>query len=580
MLTPEQIERLRRAGYSDLKIGAFEKRQDLIQPRTDTQPEGPSFLGEAGQDIAQTASGIGDVGRDTGRKIQESVSSDAPFQVKLGQVSGAVAGGISGTIGEVLKGGAKLALTRGGEERAKGAIGAVTEPIVQSKPVQGLIEYYQSLSDNDRRTVDASLGGAGLALDVALLGGGKKAGEVAIKEGSKLGSKALDVGEAGIKRAGRAVEPAVNLAERGAGVVTRAVERGRTNIRAASELDDAVRAIPTGAAQNLARTGVGLNDTRTILRIVPEAKEASSRLFQAVKSFTANKTGTNPTEIIGEPLVKSLDRLQGAREKLGSQIGEVAKTLDNVPKGQVAERITARLQRVPGMEGITITPKGKLEFKGTVFETLAAKEQKALQQAFDAANSGGTGYQKHLLRQRLFETTRAAKRSGTPPTDTFTSAIDAIRGGLLDILSQNNRYAALSQEFAKVMGPLADLEKLMKSNKMINASEDIIKLKAGLLARRLSSNAASNPEIRAIIQRIDGLMQTNSLSQVEGLQALYNIFNKHYDIAGDTTFQGLTQTARGVGETVIATGKKVVGETPAVRQKAIEDLMRELLKKG
>jgi hypothetical protein len=71
-----------------------------------------------------------------------------------------------------------------------------------------------------------------------------------------------------------------------------------------------------------------------------------------------------------------------------------------------------------------------------------------------------------------------------------------------------------------------------------DATEDILDMQAGLLARRLTGNAQSNPQIRNILKMLDKATgKTGTKDSVEALQDLYNIFDKYYSIAGKTGFQ-------------------------------------------
>jgi hypothetical protein len=124
----------------------------------------------------------------------------------------------------------------------------------------------------------------------------------------------------------------------------------------------------------------------------------------------------------------------------------------------------------------------------------------------------------------------------------------------------------------------------MKLNKLAGATEDILNMDAGLLARRLTSNAGSNPEIRNLLRLLDKATKKagKTAINVENLQDFYNILDKYYDIAGKTTLQGQVQRGfekgSGIIDTVFKNVKKFGGETDAVRTKAIEDALNEILR--
>jgi hypothetical protein len=121
----------------------------------------------------------------------------------------------------------------------------------------------------------------------------------------------------------------------------------------------------------------------------------------------------------------------------------------------------------------------------------------------------------------------------------------------------------------------------MKLNKLAGATEDILNMDAGLLARRLTSNAASNPQLRQILKNIDTALKGKTFVNLENLQDVYNVFDKYYDIAAKTGFKGQIKSAidssGGIIDRAFGALKEVAGETPAVRQKAIDDLLKSLL---
>ncbi|MBP7061636.1 hypothetical protein KBA84_02265 [Patescibacteria group bacterium] len=76
-----------------------------------------------------------------------------------------------------------------------------------------------------------------------------------------------------------------------------------------------------------------------------------------------------------------------------------------------------------------------------------------------------------------------------------------------------------------------------------DATEDILDMKGGLLARRLTSNAVSNPQVRQLLRNLDKVSGGKTTESVESMQDLYNILNKYYNIAGKTGLQGQVTSA-------------------------------------
>ena len=107
-------------------------------------------------------------------------------------------------------------------------------------------------------------------------------------------------------------------------------------------------------------------------------------------------------------------------------------------------------------------------------------------------------------------------------------------------------------------------------------------MSAGLLARRLTSMAPSNPQIRKIIKSIDDVLKARGgvLESVENLQDLYNILNQYLKLSGKTGFEWLITTGvekvRGVKEFISKTAGALVGKTDAVKKDALEKIFRDI----
>lgn len=372
---------------------------------------------------------------------------------------------------------------------------------------------------------------------------------------------------------------AVDITKMAGETLARVPSRVATNVAEKQAQEAVIRYLPTPKAQVAARDGIDVVDVTTLPEVVktPQAQ----KLVQVVKDFAQGKTKTDPIEVVGEPITKRVKDLDTQRKTIGAQLGEVSKNLGIVTKPELSSGVFARLIEVPGLQGLTVSPTGKLNFSKTTLTSKAtAPDRKALQEAYSQATRWGDGEKAHLYRQELFEILGGKKKGRAEVTDTQEGGLDAIRSGLSDVLeSKNGQYKTLSNEYRKIVQPLGDLRKLMK-NIDPNSTDDILNMSAGLLARRITSAAASNPQIKQLLQNLDeaGVKGTTKES-VTQLQDLYNILNKYYDIAPKTGFQNLTKeaTADSLVGTIKETARDIAGKSNAVRQKALEDYLDELL---
>jgi hypothetical protein len=364
-------------------------------------------------------------------------------------------------------------------------------------------------------------------------------------------------------------------------------QKARVNVAQAKATEETIKSLPK-VGQTAVRSGVELSDVKALYKM--SKTQAAQKIVKVVQDFASGKSKVNPFEVVGKPITQGLKMAQTKATSIGQKIGKVADTLPKVTTKQIAPKVINNLKKVNGLEGIKIGKNGMIDFNDTVLATAGtAADRTAIQKIFIDAIKSGTGKSKHLLRQELREILGGKKAGGIQLTGTQESAFEAIRKGLADTLDDlNPTYKSLSMEYAKAMNPISKLQKLLKT---AGVDEDLLNMKAGLLARRLTSFSKSNPEIRQILRDLDNVIATKgkTLLKTEQLQDFYNILDKYYDIAGRTGFQG--QTAAGVSKALEGAGLsktvnmvegqigKVFGETEIVKQKALEEILKEILKK-
>lgn len=408
--------------------------------------------------------------------------------------------------------------------------------------------------------------------------------ERSVKEVAGQGLKvAKEVGEEVLETGAKVARGAKETAEATLGDVTRIPSRIATNVAEKKAIMQTIKELPSEVAQKAAQDGVDVADIKTLYSLPQEAKSQVKELADTVRQFARGETKTNPIEIVGRPIIQRLKSLESARTKVGKQLGEIADNLGVVTREELLTPVFDALQSVPGLSGLTVDANGILNFSKTTLATsLTKSDRKAIQQIFSQATKWGNGKQKHLLRQELFEILGGKKRSFQTLTDTQEKAFDAVRKGLSNVLeAKNEGYKALSNEYRKIVQPLADMRKFMKG--VAGADEDILDMSAGLLARRITSNAPSNPQLRNILRSLDEAIPGGATEMsVETLQDFYNILDKYYDIAAKTGFKGQIKSAiespSGISSKIVQKVGELTGETPAVRQKAIEDILNEILK--
>lgn len=388
-------------------------------------------------------------------------------------------------------------------------------------------------------------------------------------------------------------EGARNLASPLVEEAKRIPSRIKTNVANKRAMQESINQLPSKVAREAAQDGLDINDVKTLYNIPKSQSGSLKKLAKVTKEFAEGNTKTNPIEVVGRPIVNRLKELETQRVKVGSKLGEIADKLGTVTKEELVPTVFQRLKKIPGLEGLSIDDAGNLNFKNTVLATAeTASDRKAIQSIFRDATKWGSGKNKHLLRQELFESLGGKKSASLKLTATQERAYNAIRQGLSDVLEGKSLgYKNLSNQYRKIIAPIKEMRKTMKMSKetleSLGLSEDldILDMSAGLLARRLTSLAPSNPQIRAILKAMDQATKKAGKTRlnVETLQDFYNILEKYYDVAPKTGFQaqvrqGVEKAATGPINYLADKVKGLAGETPAVRQQALEKILNEIFK--
>lgn len=458
-----------------------------------------------------------------------------------------------------------------------GAFDFLTEDITNNPKFQ---EFANSDAGQElARSMDAMSG----YLGIVPVGEGIKAGTTLAKETAQAGVQAGKAGAEAISDATGAIvdatKGAVDVAKMAGEGAMQIPKRIATNVADKRVAEEAIRQLPTRTAQQAARDGIEVADVKEIYKIPESAKPQAKALVDNVRKFANKETDVDPIETVGKPIIARMKQMESEAGTVGQKLGEVADNLGVVTKAEVEAPVFNALKGVRGLQGLTVDKDGVLNFKNTVLTTAeTASDRKAIQSIFTQATQWGSGGAKHKLRQELFEILGGKKKAGVQLTDTQDKAYQAIRQGLSDVLdAKNPQYKELNTQYAKLAQPLNDLRRAIKAAHP-DMAEDILDMNAGLLARRLTSTSMSQGEIRRILDAMD---ETGALREsTEASQKLYNILGKYYDIAPKTGFQNQVragiESAGGVSEAIMSTVKGLAGETPAVRQKALEDLLNEI----
>jgi len=530
---------------------------------TETKPEEKSTLSKVGEFLAPTVTGaFGKISKGeklTGRDIVGSALEVGSFLLPVGAVSRG-AGLAAKGVGLAVKGLGKRTI----EGAAVGALGG------------GLAGSGRAVGEGEDAAGIAKATAAGVGAG-GFLGGaipGVVAGVGALQRGAK----------ATIPKVAEMVRPVTDIVSDIGGGIARTPKRIATNIAERQGEVQVIKSLPTIKAREAAFNGIDIPDVKTVLNINKEVKPAARELVDNVIKFAKKETSQDPITSVGKPIVAKLRELESNKNIVGGKLEVAARNIGIVTKQELQTSVFNRIQKVKGLEGLGINSKGKLDFsKTTLASDFSRADRNAIQTAYNQSIKWGDGYKAHLFRQELFSVLGGKKRAfGTVLTDTQEKGLDAIRAGLSDVLeTKSTGYKELSNQYREIIQPLSAINKKLKA--ISGTPENALEMNAGLLARRLTSTSMSQGELETILTAMDKATGAKGtfFKNTKELQNIYNVLDRYYQIIPQTGFKGQSQAAfegaQGLGDLVVKTARGLAGQTPAVRQKALEDLLNEVL---
>lgn len=450
----------------------------------------------------------------------------------------------------------------------------VQKGIELSKPS---LDAYAALPAEQRANIQALTDLVGGGLDLALGAGAIKpigTGVVKTAEGAMVAGE--KIGQTASKIANAPIISGTGEVLKSAGRTLKSIpENIATNVGEMQARESLIKTIPSVTGQKAARSGVDVADVATLQNAIktPEAKT----LIETVKNFATGQSRTSPFEVVGKPIVTRLKTLDEQVKKYASELDTVAQNLKGKAVNDLTKIQSSVLDGLDRLQ-IRIADQG-LDFAGSTLEGIG-NSGKIIDNVYKRIEKANDAFGLHNLKKYIDANVSYGKRvegldaGAERLLKSWRKAID----DTLD--TQFTAYNKVNTELTKRISPLEDLKGILKNADGLDT--DLLSEKAGIIARRITSAAASNPEIKQVLRNLDKFTSAKgeTLGKIEDLQDLYNILNKYYDIAPKTGFQNLVKegvsSPSGIIDQATEMVKGFTGNTNAVRQKALDDYIQDL----
>lgn len=304
-------------------------------------------------------------------------------------------------------------------------------------------------------------------------------------------------------------------------------------------------------ASEALKAGIADQDIAFIKNASPEDKKIFYKAMKVAEQASKDKTySRQPIEQAGKVLIEQADTVEGARQKVGHDLGVLRAKLGDTPVTIVdtADVFYKDLDDA----GITITKEG-LDFSKSKYANVP-KIQKLLESVHQRI--GSLGEQSNvktvdMIRQQLGTEVDLGTLEGNLDKSA-KRILQKVYAGLGDNIAYiDTDYAELSNEYSKLTSAMDYFQRVL--GKDFEATNINSSLRAGEVGRRILGNASSRP--LAIVESIQDLARAYGYNKNIDARSQFLFASFLEDLFGTTQSQSLqSQITKGVNNAEEATG--------------------------
>jgi DNA-binding transcriptional MerR regulator len=325
-------------------------------------------------------------------------------------------------------------------------------------------------------------------------------------------------------------------------------------------------------ASEALKAGIADQDIAFMKNASVEDKKIFEKAMKVAEQASKDKTySRQPIEQAGKVLIEQADTVEGARQKVGHELGTLRAKLGDTP---VAVTDTADIfYKDLDDAGITITKEG-LDFSKSKYANVP-KIQKILESVHQRI--GGLGEQSNvktvdMIRQQLGTEVDLGTLEGNLDKSA-KRILQKVYAGLGDNIAYiDTDYAELSNEYSKLTSAMDYFQRVL--GKDFEATNINSSLRAGEVGRRILGNASSRP--LAIVENIQDLARAYGYNKNVDARSQFLFASFLEDLFGTTQTQSLQhQITKGVNN-----AEEAVGAVTDVATGNASGLLSKAVRKG
>lgn len=325
-------------------------------------------------------------------------------------------------------------------------------------------------------------------------------------------------------------------------------------------------------ANEALKSGIADQDIAFIKNASAEDKKIFTRAMKVAEQASKDKTySRQPIEQAGKVLIEQADTVEGARQKVGHELGTLRAKLGDTP---VAVTDTADIfYKDLDDAGIKITKDG-LDFSNSKYANVP-KVQKIIESVHKRISALGDESNVKtvdMIRQQLGTEVDLETLEGNLDKSA-KRILQKVYGGLGDNIAYiDTDYAELSNEYSKLTSAMDYFQRVL--GKDFEATNINSSLRAGEVGRRILGNASSRP--LAIVENIQDLARAYGYNKNIDARSQFLFASFLEDLFGTTQTQSLQhQITKGVNN-----AEEAVGAVTDVATGNASGLLSKAVRKG
>jgi hypothetical protein len=323
-----------------------------------------------------------------------------------------------------------------------------------------------------------------------------------------------------------------------------------------------VKVVTDKTAKEVVRQGIEEPDVALMKTFTNSEREAANKMLDIRKTQMTQRTKERAYDVAGDAFDRQAQKFETVFKKKGEAVNQAAKSL----KGQKVDAtpVAQEWGNILDSNGIEIGPKGKLKFKGTIFE---GTKQKDLQDAHDILMrimKTRDASALHTLKGFIDQRVKFVGGEGAGLKGKAATILKQMRHFADETLDKKfPTYNKANAQFKDMVGVVERIKAQLGKN--FNIGDDFIDADLSPKMRGLLSNNRGRAEVLSLLSQMEKVGKKYGIKSDEDVFKLANfadVLEKEFGSEAPTSFQGGIERGIQHAQDLASAGSDVARGTP------------------